>query len=237
MEGYRLCPGKIEIKQKNQHWYIPAKYGKICEKYYCESCFKEFSNALSNQSQFSLEVGTKHYCDWNREFKKSSIVINNVRISIVNPYTLYRYQIKEVNDFKIKVGIPNKTNYMIAIENWENNDNTRILIENIKHGDKINQYYCKIKNNLSINFMSYESDLTYDESDEKLNTITFTINKLIRRSEYGIGSYYVVDGKPFDVQIELVTDNDESNKMNNVIDKYKNLTTTKKKIIIVDNFI
>jgi len=229
MRKIHLCPGKINIKRPTQQWYIPVNI----EKYYCEACLKNYSDIIE-QIQFNLEIGTKHHCDWNRDFAKSSLMISNVRISIVNPTTLYRYKVKKVNSTSIKVGIPDKTNYMIVIENCELDTDIRICVENIKHGDVDNTYYNKLKDIQIVKLASYASELMYDASDYDKNVITFQISKLVRQSN---NQYYKLIDNPFNVQIELVTDNSEIEQMNNTVVKYEKTLSEIKKIIIIDDCI
>ena len=228
MRKIYLCPGKININKTDQCWYKPVN----TDKYYCGTCLEDYSDVM--EPQFNLEVGTKHYCGWNRNFTDCSLTVSNVKISIVDPLTLYRYTVKKITGTYIKVKLPDKANYMIVIENCVIGNDMRINVENIKHGDTDNTYYNKFKDQQIIKFMSYTSELIYDETDYDKNIITMQINKLIRQPS---SQFYKLLDKPFDVQIELITDNYEINKMNNLIEKYKKNSSDTKKIIIIDDCI
>jgi hypothetical protein len=246
METIYLCPGRIDVEHKDQRWYIPVYNGKKNTIYYCEACFKKYSQMMK-QLQFELEIGTMHHCEWNKNFVNSSVNINNVRISVVNQKTLYRYTIKELTNETIKVGLPNKTSYMIVVENWNENkdEDVRISIDNIKHGNISNTYYSEYKDKLIIDSMSYISELIYNESSNNKNNnnngnenvITFTITKWNKQKTGELRGYYKMVNPSFNIRIELVTDDSEIEKMNNLIIKYKKHVDEKHKIIIVNDFI
>lgn len=244
-----FCPGKIRIAgiHANQKWFMPIQMNsRNCQSSsldkitYCESCFKKYSNEMQelqfylNQSQMS---DNKNYCHWNcDEFKDSSVIFNGMRISIVNAGTLYRYKLQSFTKTSMTIGLPENTFYMMVIENCDKYMDTKMNIENIMHGDQYNFYDpASKKNSLVIPFMNYSSDLVFNEADDDKNIITFTLNKWIEHMKDNCRFYGLNNSIEF--KIKLVRDDNENDKMRELMEKYDSIDTHTKKIIITDNFI
>ena len=229
MSDICFCLGKLKLKE-DRNWYIPTEEMVT----YCEPCFKRYPKKMRS-IQFNTIYG-KHFCNWDcEEFKSFSTMIYGMRISIVHPQTLYRYTSEIIGSNSIKVKIPNDFPYMLVIENYDKFADTRINIENIMFGKQHNVFDTySTKNKLIIPFMSYSSDLLFDENNGENNVITFRLNKWIKCNEYEY-SYYGLY-KEVNFTIELVRDDRESDKMYDLIDNYV-LFDKSKKIIIVEDFI
>jgi hypothetical protein len=228
-----FCPGKIKIKKNNQRWYAPVDNKNIT---YCEPCFKKYGDSIKN-IQFYLNGNENNYCHWDHEdFKNSSILINNMRISVVNPITLYRYQVLAQDDISMSVGVPNNTPYMIVIENCDLYTDSRISIENIMHGDSPNIFDTRSKKNrLTILFMSYSSDLIFNENNN--NAISFTISKWIKYNDNCCGPYYGLYSMIHNFTIELLRNDSENKNMRDMIKEFRMIDNNIKKIVVVDNFL
>lgn len=221
-----FCLGKLKLKG-DCIWYVSND-----NETYCEPCFKRYPRKI-NGIQFNTIYGNGYYCHLNcDEFRSFSVMNSGMRISIVHPQTLYRYSVEPITANSIRVRIPNLAPYAIVIENYDKYADTRINIENIMFGDQTNIFdSCSTKNKLIVPFMSYSSDLLFDESDN--NIITFKLNKWIRRNDADCSYYGLYKEVPF--TIELVRDDKEYDIMQELTEKY--IRTDNKKIVIVEDFI
>ena len=227
MSTVYLCPGKTIMNHEDQIWY---KTIDPPTKIYCESCFKEHSNEI-DCNMFHLETGKGYYCQWVNNFTNFGL-INNTKVYIVDMNTFYRYPINKANGDYMRVYLPNNTKYMIIIENCEEND-SKLSIKNVMHGDVQNTIYSELGDNLVIKTMSYTHDLLFNEESNKL------VNILLDRwkKDYVDGVYYLINNDPINIVIELIRDDFEYEKMTELLKYYKKLEVNKRKIIIVDNFI
>lgn len=236
MRKIYCCPGKVNIKSEKQLWYIPGDKNNNSITY-CESCFKEYSKEMET-IQFYLETGKKkHHCCYEKDFSESSLTYGDIRISIVDPTTFYRYRLRYARDNYMKVGLPNNTEYMIVIENCQKNPDTKINIEKISCGSDEYSYHNKLKNSIVISSIKDELGFIYREDDIDNNMIIFTINKWSRHPDKDLCQYFALDEIPVKIVIELVRSDSEYQNMNKVINYYEKLENDKDKIIIIDNFV
>lgn len=225
MKKLYLCPGNLTVKE-DQVWYKSINSNKT----YCEACFLKNSDKI-NENVFYLETGGNYHCCWKNDFVKHSVVVNNIKVSILDAKTLYRYKVKTINN-SCKICIPNDTQYIIAIENCDIN-NTKLSIKNIMHDDVRNIVYSELGDGLIISSMSYTEDLVFDKSLN--NIINITVDKW--KKHYIDTSCYALDTNPVNITVQLIEDEGEAKKITNILKYYKNLHVSKKKIIVINNFI
>jgi len=239
MEDICFCPGKV-ITRKKRNWYFPfTELNKSTNlaKIYCEHCFNEYSYGL-NELQFTVNNVDEHYCSSDKDFNDASIIIDNIRVSIVNPKNLYRYKkIKSTTTTAI-IGIPSNEPYVIVIENCDKNT-TKITISDIFHDNIENIYYNNEHSNNKENFhiidkMSHGEPLIFN--DKYKNIINLKVIKWKKASDNG-SSFLTINGNPITFSIRLVKNDNCLKEINDLIAYYKSLEEQNKKIVIVNDFI
>lgn len=232
MEHIYFCPGKIKIKGAYGCWYCIDNTSK---ETFCESCVLKYGNLIQNK-QLWISNREINKCYWQSDgFKDSSALINNIRISIVDRYTLYRYKMETYNNINFTVNLPNKSLYMILLENCDTNVDSRISVGNIMHGDEYNFYDPQSKKNkILIPFMSHSSDLVFDENNINKNTLHLTIYKWIKCNDE-FGSFYGLYKSPINITIDLIRNDNEINKIKKTIQEFNNYKNDK--ITIIDNYL
>lgn len=235
-----LCPGKAIFNRNDQKWYITDKHTRVacdsdpdgCCNVYCEACFKEKTEQINNVI-FYFEYGGKRYCHTNKKFSSSCAIINDVRVSIVDAKTLYRFNI--INEIKyenyVVFGLPNQTNYCIVLENYDT-INSKINIKSVFHDNVSNIVYSELGDNIIINSMSHSNDLIFNGTHE-----TYINIKLEKWRKHNSEICYILDDNPIEINIKLVCNNQEKDIIKNIMDYYSYLTVNKKKIVIINDYL
>ena len=235
-----LCPGKIPIKSKTQPWYTPCEPLDI-NFVLCESCYKTFGGMM-DPICFKVVYGEKYICNCTlKTFNKSSITINNIRVSFMNPNNFFRYRISKFRN-EVTVNIPKNLPCKIIIENLEifdsdNDKNKKISVEIIEYNDTEIQYHDKKYPQYLIIDMDDDLSIPYNNSSASEKFIKFIVNKWERMKEKEMKQYYQLTDNNTKFQFKLNYTNGESKVMNHILDINKNLPDRKEKIILIEDFI
>lgn len=244
-----LCPGKIPIKNKEQPWYLPIgnNYPENCV--ICECCYKNYNKYLYPVC-FKIVHGDKYFCWCNlRTFDKSSICINNIRVSVINPTNFYRYRIVKRKD-KINFCIPKNGKYIVIAENMENCNinlshncvqedvhNTKISVDIVLSNDTESRYYDKKYPNYLI-IDNSEDCLVYNNPCVNGCFVNFIIKKWTKLNDPEMKKYYsLVDNGETEFEFQLIFNDTEYKNMENAIELNKNLSINTNKSIFIENFI
>lgn len=222
-----LCPGKIPIKSLKQPWY--ASYDDNNKFILCENCYKTFGKMMDINC-FKVVYGSNYTCSCTlRTFDKSSVTINNIRVSVMNPVNFFRYRITKFRN-EVTFHIPKNEKYVIIIENLT--PDTKISVDTVEHNNSESRYYDK----------KYPHYLILDESDNETTScaehyLKFTIKKWIKMHEPNMKKCYKLVNGDSRFEFKLNFNNSETKLMNNILEINKNLEDPTDKIILIENFI
>ena len=236
MENTCFCPGKI-ITGKTRNWYLPLNNDTVVEKkhsikIYCEHCLNEYGYGIP-EVQFKLIKSKEYSCSSDRDFNDSSISINGVRVSIVNPNNFYRYKKLRSTNATATIGIPNNEPFMIVVENCDKNT-TSITVDDIVHDNVENTYYINKETFHIIDTMSHNEQLIFNEQNR--NIISLKVIKWKKNTENG-SSYLVMNGDPINFSIKLTKNDNNLKEIKESLEYYQSLKDQCKKIIIIDDFV
>ncbi|QKF94037.1 hypothetical protein QKU48_gp0579 [Fadolivirus algeromassiliense] len=224
-----LCPGRINNNDEME-WFVPIDSKNHAA--YCKNCYYEFGDTIE-QKYFTIEKGLEYYCSYNRNFDDSSIMLDNIRISVVNPVNLYRYRKLLFVGSSMHVGIGKNQPYMIVIETCNEDENKKVSIENLKYNDINDQYPTKPERNIIIDHILNKPHLIYNVD----HNMSFTLKKWKKHDDPELSKYHVIDGEPIDITIKFVNDTYAEKTMNDVLNYYENMGTENNKIIVVHDFV
>lgn len=212
MQTHYYCPGKIAVTdtESTVQFYI-SKDKKLS---YCSYCFHKYKDKIDTK-QFELSKNNKYYCMWNVDFSDSSLVLDDIRVSIVNPENYYRYNKQIIDqDYNngICVGINNNSKFMVVIENISNEPKHKISLSSIVHNNEVNTYYANLESDcIIVKYMSYNHDLIFDDSNyRKKHIIKLSINKWKQQIIEGTPTY-ILDKESVDFSIHLVRKKEDIN--------------------------
>jgi hypothetical protein len=233
-----LCPGKIPIRSVNQPWYMPITHdiqSLTNPNVMCENCYKIFGGMV-DPICFKIVYGEKYTCACTlRSFDKSSITLNNIRVSIMNPDNFFRYRISKFRD-EVTFHIPKDEKYIIIVENLDSNNNTKISVDQGEHNGCESRYYDK----------KYPYYLVLDDSDDYLlynnscateQIVQFNVKKWEKINEPDMKKYYKLSNYESFFEFKINRNPSEGKVMNNILDINKNLKDRSDKIILIENFV
>jgi len=229
-----LCPGKIPIRNKEQPWYAPIDDNYPINCVICECCYKHYGKLLEPIC-FKVVYGEKYYC-WCglRTFDKSSVTINNIRVSVINPDNFFRYRLSKRKD-KIHVHIPKDHKYIIIAENMDEGSDSKISVDEVSYSDIDVRYYDKKYPYYLI--IDNEDYIAYNNLSNSEQNVNFIIKKWTKSTDPDMKSYYTLVNDDSYFEFQLIFGDNESKIMNSVIEINKNLSENTGKIILIDNFI
>lgn len=137
MTDLKPCPGRRKVTD-HRTWYTPVgKTSRECT--ICEDCFFKYS--LKRNEYTTNNNLYECNCDYPKDYTKTSLTKDGIRVSIVDVVTNQAYNRLEVSDAALvngvmHVGLPTTAQYMILIENDSSNSDTYFTIENGSVGDK-----------------------------------------------------------------------------------------------------
>lgn len=228
-----LCPGKIPIRNKEQPWYAPiGDYPTNCV--ICECCYKHYGKELEPIC-FRIVYGEKYHC-WCelRSFDKSSIMMNNIRVSVINPENYFRYRISKRRD-EIIFHIPKDEKYQIIIENMNSRTDSKISIDDVNYDDIEVRYYDKKYPQYLI--IDNEDYIAYNNLFRIEQHINFGVKKWVRPVDQYMKPHFIRGDDDAYFEITLFFSENENKIMNSIIEINKNLSDKTGKIILIDNFI
>ena len=210
-----LCPGKIPIRSKDQPWYAPI--GDYPTNFVlCENCYKIFGGMM-DPICFQKVYNEKYICSCTlRTFDKSSITINNIRVSIMNPDNFFRYRISKFRD-EITFHIPKNEKYVIIVENLDSLSNdSKISVDLVEYDNTESRYYDK-KYPQYLILDGSEDYLAYNSSCAE-HHVKFNIKKWIKIDEPDTKKYYKLFSEDSVFEFKLNFSNGEAKLMNNILE-------------------
>ncbi|ARF09456.1 hypothetical protein Indivirus_1_79 [Indivirus ILV1] len=227
-----LCPGKIPIRNKTQPWYAPI--GDYPSNYViCECCFKHYGKLL-HPICFKIVYGEKYHC-WCefRTFDKSSIKINNVRVSVINPENYFRYRITKKNN-EIIFNIPEDGKYQIIVENMDHKSDSKISVDVVNYDDIEVRYYDKKYPQYLI--IDNDDYIVYNNLSKIEQHIDFVIKEWIKSTDPYMKSHYIRRDNKSYYSITLLFNNNEDKIINSIIEINKNLSDNNGKVVLIEDF-
>lgn len=236
MSKIDLCPGKIPIRNDEQPWYAPI--GDYPSNYVlCECCYKHYGKSL-DPICYKVVYGEKYYCSCSlRTFDKSSIVCNNIRVSVINPDNFFRYRMSKRKS-EIIFHIPKDERYQIIVENMDVSEtaNSKISVDlvnydndvEVRYYDKKYPYYLIIDN---------EDYMAYNNLSKIEQHVDFVVRKWFRPSDPYMKAHYVKDENETYFEITLNFCDNEKVIMDSIIEINKSLPDKTGRIIVIDNFV
>lgn len=228
-----LCPGKIN-NNDTLNWYIPINSKNEA---YCENCIMKFGDSIEHK-YFTIEHGLQYHCCYNRNFDNSCLIIENIRVSIVNPDNLYRFPIRKNlsiwrNEQIISAELPFDQNYMIVLEmhneNNQDNENNKINIMSMTYNGNKEMHNRKPEEHIIIDSVSNLPNLIFKE----YSLIGLSIAKWKRRNDHELSKYYIIEGNPINVKINLLRNDAILNEMNCQLN-FRNIIN---KTVVINDFI
>lgn len=227
-----LCPGRINLDD-NIEWFVPIR--SVNGFAYCKNCLIEFGELLE-QKYFSIERGLDYHCSYDKNFEDASLLIDNIRISIINPDNLYRFPKKRSTETSLTIGLPINQKYGIVIENCDEDMYSKISIGSVKYGNDENSYYTKPERNIIIEYTNNVPELIFKE----FQVVSLVIKKWKKHPDADMAKYHIIDGDPIEIKLNLMKDDTALTNMNNIVRYYNNLrhnTNKANKIIVIQNFV
>ena len=229
-----LCPGKIPIKSNTQPWYVPyTDSSEHKNLVLCESCYKTFGGMM-DPICFKVVFGN-YVCNCSmRTFDKSSVIINNIRVSFMNPNNFFRYRVSKFRN-EITINIPRNEPCKLIVENLETFENKekKISVEIIEYNETEIHYHDK----KYPQYLIIDMDDQYNKSSASEKFVKFRVNKWERMKEKDMKQYYQLVDNTTEFKFKLNYTNGEIKVMNHILDINEKLPERKEKIILIEDYI